>query len=191
MRKVLIYSIIVFLVLSVIPLFALQSPQNHSPDPKESKDNRIDDTLNENIIKSAAGLCQEDFCDEGLKCALAIAANNAGLSDKDYTEKYVEISDELSERLEKAYEASTATIDYEGKKVFIPTSSMSCGFTKKSNEYPYVKSVASPWDCFHEDFVYEKEYAEGVSMAGLNYLCENGMSFKEALKWYLPDFNIK
>lgn len=143
------------------------------------------------LIKTAAALCNEDFCDEGLKCALVIVKNNMSISDTKPDAEQKKISKYFYERLFKLYEETTATLNYKGKTVFIPTASLSTGFTQEHPDYPYIKSVASPWDCTHKDFVYGKEYARGISMAGLNYLCENGMSYTEALKWYLPEFTIK
>lgn len=193
MRKVLISCVIVFLILSVIPLCALTNTEPRSSDniKKAQNDNSSVEKEKDETIRMAAQLCQEDFCDEGLKCALAIARNNRGFAETKNTTLRLEISDEFYGRLSKLYSESTTTIEYMGEIVYIPTSSMSSGFVKESSDYPYIKSVASPWDCIQKDFVYEKDYADGISMAGLNYLCENQRDFKDALRWYLPAFSIQ
>ncbi len=193
MRKVLIYCVIVFLVLSIIPLCSLLYSQPRSPvSANTNKNTKVTDEKDKDIIiKTAAILCNENFCDEGLKCALVIAKNNMSISDTTPATEQEKLPDGFYERLLKLYEETTATLEYKGKAVFIPTASLSIGFTQEHPDYPYIKSVASPWDCTHKDFVYGKEYARGISMAGINYLCENGMSYTEALKWYLPEFTIK
>ena len=193
MRKVLIYCIILFLILSVIPLCSMLSFK-FSPTQPANTDKNVtvaDKKDIDKLIKTAAALCDEDFCDEGLKCALVIAKNNMSISDITSATEQEKFPDGFYERLFELYEETTANLKYKGKAVFIPTASLSIGFTQEHPDYPYMKSVASPWDCTHKDFVYGKEYARGISMAGLNYLCENGMSYTEALKWYLPEFNIK
>ena len=193
MRKVLISCVILFIILSVIPLCALTNTEPRSSDniKKAQNDNSSVEKEKDETIRMAAQLCQEDFCDEGLKCALAIARNNRDFAEAKNTTLRREISDEFYGRLSKLYSESTATLKYKGKVVYIPTSSMSSGFIEENPDYPYIKSVASPWDCIHKDFVYEKDYADGISMAGLNYLCENQMTFKNALRWYLPAFSIQ
>ena len=61
---------------------------------------------------------------------------------------------------------------------------------KAVNEnYKYIHSVASPWDCYQTDFDANAECV-GVSLSGIDYLCKNGYSAEEALLWYLPDFEI-
>lgn len=194
MRKVLISGVMIFLALSAIPFLTLKAVQTR-PNPSDISTEKTEfttsDTAKENTIKSAADLGEEGFCDEGLKCALVIAKNNLNSAQcKDSTE-YKEYPEEYYRRLERLYDEADLTLQYNEKIVYIPTSSLSKGFTEEDSQYPYIKSVASPWDCLDNDFVYDKEYSKGISMKGLNYLCENGMNFKEALSWYLPEFSIK
>lgn len=143
-----------------------------------------------NIISSAADICAEDFCDEALKAAVIIANTNykaAGeVSDTDYNS-----DSELFKRLENIYNSKKELyITYDDQIRYIPRSYCSNGVTKNSEKYDYIRSVASPWDCESEEYS-EENICEGVSMYGVNYLCENGYSAEEALKWYLPESNVK
>ena len=58
-----------------------------------------------------------------------------------------------------------------------------------SDNYPYLTSVASPWDCLSEEYD-ENLRCVGVSMNGVNYLCAKGYSAEDALLYYLPDFSV-
>lgn len=183
MRKVLTFCIILFIILAAVPITAsyISMPKNDYEPVKPAKSE-------DSVISYAVSISDESFCDEGLKCALAIAENNCLLSE---SAAQSECSEDFYARVEKLYEDVDVTLLYEGESVYIPTSSLSAGRTATNTAYPYMKAVASPWDCLSEDFVYDKEYNCGVSMNGLNYLCENGMDYKEALRWYLPEFTIK
>lgn len=208
MRKVLIFCIILLLILSAAPfvgvciaskdisnsLFKRESiPQNTTAtEATETEDTSAD---SEYIISSAISLCNENFCDEGIKAALSIAENNCYYLETQGNSKNNtatnEYSDEFYERVKNIYKGLDAVLKYKGECVYIPTSSLSDGSTDTDDKYPYMAAVASPWDCLSEEFIYDKEYSCGVSMQGINYLCSEGMSYKEALQWYLPYFDIK
>lgn len=196
MRKVLIFCIILFIILAATPLIASYIPITKAEENKTDTSTAISETEKpqtdeEQILAYAISISDEDFCDEGLKAALAIAENNYLCTDyKDNTESK-EYSDEFYQRVRKIYEELDVRITYNGENVYIPTSSLSSGRTETDSKYPYMKAVASPWDSFSEEFVYDKDYLCGVSMYGLDYLCSEGMSYKESLGWYLPEFDIK
>ena len=80
-------------------------------------------------------------------------------------------------------------ITYNEKNVFIPWFYVSDGVTQTDESYEYLSAVASPWDCFSDDNSSKESYT-GVSVYGLNYLCNNSYSAKNALKWYLPELEI-
>lgn len=75
------------------------------------------------------------------------------------------------------------------RSVVCSYSETSNGTTYKNENYRYIHSVASPWDCYQTDFDANAECV-GVSLSGIDYLCKNGYSAEEALLWYLPDFEI-
>lgn len=181
------------IIISAIDKTQAQTRESSEKSREESGKSTEDE---EGIIIYALKLCDKSFCDEGLKCVLSIARNNFELdgqakgidtegSLKEDTEKT------LYKRLKSLFSQSDVHLSYKGETVYIPVSSLSSGKTGTSEKYPYMESVASPWDCFAQDFVYGKNYNPGVSLYGLNYLCQNGADFKEALKWYLPEFSVE
>jgi len=200
MRKVLIFCIAVFVVLLIFPVATsflsgdmVSFEKNETTNVYEGTNDVIKAKEKEKIIRLAMSICSEEFCDEGLKAALCLAKNNLRYSEnfKNNTDSLVTYSDEFFKRVSKIYEDVDVSLTYKEDTVYIPTASLSKGFTATDEKYPYMKSVASPWDCICEDFVYKKEYAHGISLWGINFLCEEGLNYKEALRWYLPAFEIK
>lgn len=182
---------IILLMSPVILVLIIEKPDitiNFTKNSSESAKNVI---FNEDdVINFAANMIEEDFCEESMKAALLVAETNfkSGKNDEINADG---LNEELREKLRKLYKSLDAQLTYKEKYVYIPTTLLSAGNTKKSKSYPYIISVASPWDTFDKDYVFSKEYPEGISMKGIDYLCKNGMSYKNALKWYLPDFCIK
>lgn len=143
---------------------------------------------------------KNNYCTETLK-AIAIILNtnyilnpdNFDLSDKNVCllikdadnsvkEIYNQISDAVSSVKEK-------TLCIDSKAFYVPYGEISNGQTTTSEKYSYITSVASPWDCFSEKYD-ENAQCIGASLCGIDYLCKNGNSYEDALKWYLPKFEI-
>ncbi len=101
-----------------------------------------------------------------------------------------EYSDEYLSELKSIYEELDCNLEYNKEKVFIPLVKHCGEYTTKSDEYPYLKSVASPWEKLRSDYEPEYDYPSGISVFGINYLCENGSDYKSVLRWFLPDFEI-
>ena len=120
-----------------------------------------------------------------LSCAALILANTnlPFLDGSDYNS-----DSELKERVE-AINNSDSELLWHGEKHFIPCSPLSGGATQTDSDYPYLRSVASPWDCLDEKYGENADCA-GVSMRGVNYLCGRGFTAEESLLHYLPDFTI-
>ena len=132
---------------------------------------------------------------ETKKAMIAICKNNyLYMKDKGETNFDTDISkysDNFLNELINLYEENEYTITYNKNRVPIPMVPQNGGFTSTSDEYPYIQSVASPWDTFSATYIRGAEYPCGVSIYGLEYLCENGMTYKDTLLWYLPGFDIK
>lgn len=81
------------------------------------------------------------------------------------------------------------TMLFNNKLKIIPFSETSNGKTITDKNYNYISAVASPWDCYFDTYN-ENNHCVGVSLSGINYLCKNGFTYKEALLWYLPQGTI-
>ena len=163
-------------------------------DTKNSDNNKI-------LVGLTSALCNENFCDEAIK-AIAILINTDyevnpdyfDLEDKGVYSSKDNLDNSLKEyyskihRIVNSMDKKTLTVNNE--KIFVPYSQSSCGYTLDSTDCEYITSVASPWDCFTESYD-ENSQCIGVSINGINYLCKNGVSAEQALKWYLPEFQIK
>lgn len=141
----------------------------------------------------------ESYCDETLKALAVILYTNYCLAPDDYDlkdsricilesnaensvkENYNTIKSAVSAVYKKALYSN-------GKVLYIPFTSSTNGKTSSSSEYPYLTAVASPWDSYSN--ANDDEHC-GVSLNGINYLCNDGYSYAQALQWYLPDFTIQ
>ncbi len=141
--------------------------------------------------------------DEGQK-ALAVFFNNNIYSDKgaidcsdpkNYItdEKFREISGNSYEQASKSITAaadfgkSKKLVTHDGKSVFIPWSQCSNGATYADDSIPELSAVASPWDCFSENYSPDNRCV-GISIDGIIAISSSG-TYEEILKRYLPDFS--
>ena len=155
---------------------------------------------NEILVGLTSALCNENFSNEAIK-AVAILINtdykvNPDFFDLENKEVYL-MKDELDNSLKEYYSRVEKIVNSIDKKTltannenfFIPYSQSSCGYTLASEDCEYITSVASPWDCFSQSYD-ESSQCIGVSIDGIDYLCKNGANAEQALKWYLPEFEI-
>lgn len=141
----------------------------------------------------------ESYCDETLKALAVILYTNYCLAPDDYDLKDSRICI-LESNAENSVKENYNTIKSavspvykkalcsNGKVLYIPFTSSTNGKTSSSSEYPYLTAVASPWDSYSN--ANDDEHC-GVSLNGINYLCNDGYSYAQALQWYLPDFTIQ
>lgn len=141
----------------------------------------------------------ESYCDETLKALAVILYTNYCLAPDDYNLKDSRICI-LESNAENSVKENYNTIKSavsavykkalcsNGKVLYIPFTSSTNGKTSSSSEYPYLTAVASPWDSYSN--ANNDEHC-GVSLNGINYLCNDGYSYAQALQWYLPDFTIQ
>lgn len=148
----------------------------------------------EKIVSMTLEFIDEDTTKETKKALIALCRNNYSynkLHNKDTeTSEITNFSDELYEEMCYLFKEINTELRYKGEPVYIPLLHLSSSATATSDEYPYMLSVASPWDTFDESFNSKSEYPCGVSIKGIDYLCGNGMNYTEALQWYLPEFEI-
>lgn len=141
----------------------------------------------------------ESYCEETLKALAVILYTNYCLAPDDYDLKDSRICI-LESNAENSVKENYNTIKSavsavykkalcsNGKVLYIPFTSSTNGKTSSSSEYPYLTAVASPWDSYSN--ANDDEHC-GVSLNGINFLCNDGYSYAQALQWYLPDFTIQ
>lgn len=141
----------------------------------------------------------ESYCEETLKALAVILYTNYCLAPDDYDLKDSRIcilESNAENSVKENYNAIKSAVSAvykkalcsNGKVLYIPFTSSTNGKTSSSSEYPYLTAVASPWDSYSN--ANDDEHC-GVSLNGINYLCNDGYSYAQALQWYLPDFTIQ
>lgn len=160
----------------------IEKPLSPSDEPPQAA---TADNAQRDVAALAASLCGEDFCDEAIR-AMVILANTdkAEMKANNYSDK------ELYSRVKRIYDSDSELYLHKGdESCYIPYAELSGGVTERDENYPFLCPVASPWDCFDERYSADSRCV-GVSLRGVNYLCEQGYSAEEALRHYLPDFEI-
>lgn len=203
-KKILACALLLVLM-ALLPFTAVKCSKSESKmtssTGKTNNDTKTSDDSNAILVGLTAAVCNENFCDEAIK-AIAILLNTdyeVNPDKFDLENKEVYFSKGTLDNSDKEYyskvesvinsmEKKTLTLGNE--KVFIPYSDISCAYTLDSQDCEYITSVASPWDCFSQEYD-ENAVCVGVSVNGINYLCKNGAGAEQALKWYLPHFEIK
>lgn len=166
--------------------------------PQESSESKAELTDAE-LCGMVAANYDESYCEEALKALAVILYTNYCLAPDDYDLKDSRICI-LESNAENSVKENYNTIKSavsavykkalcsNGKVLYIPFTSSTNGKTSSSSEYPYLTAVASPWDSYSN--ANDDEHC-GVSLNGINYLCNDGYSYAQALQWYLPDFTIQ
>lgn len=181
---------------ALLPMLAARTFGNSAASVPVVSMNTVDEPLpaegRESVINAAAALAGDSFCDEALKACLILAGTNIRAGKSVEESKSNNNSDrEICERLSGIYDSDSTARSYltfDGKCLYIPSSPCSGGSTAGSKDYPYLSAVASPWDCFSgEDAEGE---CIGVSLYGIDSLCQSGKSAEQALLWYLPGSKI-
>ena len=183
MRDKILMIILFFVLMAAIPLcfIANNATQNGMIDQKSEKPDPY--------ISYVAELCDEDYCDEALKAMAIIAKTNSRLGGKLRSKTNNNSDLELYKRIKSLSSKENIIISIDNKQTEIPVSKCSNGNTVAPSESSGLTAVASPWDHFSPNFDPEAECV-GVSADGIDYLCKNGMSAEDALRWYLPNSKI-
>ena len=203
MKKIAVL-LLLLLILALVPLTAFF---DFSPAKKTSSENNYEtndksQSLAEPAVMCAAVYFSEDLEPDTLKALCLVCQNNCR-ADKDYiknSENYLS-DNSMKERWKQSYSKNlkklrdaldavkNMKITYNGKEVIIPLSYISNGKTATDDEYPFLQSVASPWDKISNEYS-KNGKSLGVSVYGMNYIIKQGKAFTTALLWYLPDFEI-
>lgn len=196
MKKKIIASVLFLLLMASIPFFSLNN-DFFSPKPSNSADKKTSTPeVSESesyLAEIISGLCTSDDNDETIKAICILLSNNSVVDyDKIKKDTTNNNSDkELLSRVEGLYNSiSELRLYFDNEIKYVPYSICSSGTTLKDKSYPYLEAIASPFDCFSDKYS-QDNICVGVSLEGIRYLCENGLSAKEALLWYIPNAEIK
>ena len=162
---------------------------NLSESPNDLNDDEVD-----YILTKVLEYADENTDREAIKAIITLCKNNF-LFHKNTSSSQDEVnvdtySDEFLEELRKLYKEIKATLQYDNDIVYIPITNTSPGYIVTDENYPYIISVACPWDKLSDKHNANQLYTCGVSVNSIKYLCENGSDFTEALSWHLPCFDI-
>lgn len=188
--------------MATVPIITIKYSDDADKSSNSSADTPAEINDKNYIITGlTAALCNENFSEESIRAAAILISNNYSVKPNDFDltdknifldEKYVDDSnkDYYSKVKKVVNSLEELSITADNKSIFIPYSTVSSGYTLNSDESNYIVSVASPWDCFSSEYSNDSKCI-GVSIYGINYLCSNGTSAEEALKWYLPKLQFE
>lgn len=199
MKKYFICILCFLLAIASIPIIAVFEHKDYAEllDVVSQTDDEINtekEDIKENIVANVMEYVKEDANIETKKAVMAVCINNYkynlqnNISMPDYS--IANYSDEYLEELCNLYTELDVEIKYEDKTVYIPLVKYCGEYTSESDDYPYMTSVATPWEMQRSDFYPDYDYPCGISVYSIEYLCENGSDCKSALRWFLPDFEI-
>ena len=166
---------------------------------KENSESEKSPLTESDLCGMVAAKYNENYCEETLKALTIILYTNYNVSPDSYDLSDIDIclpeskaENSVKENYNKIKSAVSSvykkTLCADGKAFYIPFCDFTNGKTSTNSEYPYLTAVASPWDSYAN--ADDGEYY-GVSLNGINYLCNDGYSYEEALQWYLPNFKIQ
>lgn len=207
MKKIFLLCLCIIILIVAIPLTMALNTQKRtnglaSNPQKSNKSSETATTTSPQITSEDAGhiICEamqyidENSDKETKKAVIALCKNNylfaKTTSNETLTSEITRYSDSLYEELEEIYADTNITLLYKGDRVYIPLTKTTNGFTETDENYPYITSIASPWDVLSEEYRNNSDIECGVSISGIEHLCANGADCKEALRWYLPYFEI-
>ena len=212
MKKIVLWCMCLLLIIALLPLAsgikgielsdlsattnteATDAPESEPTTNETDTEDTLTDEEIEIIVCKVMEHITQEAATETKKAMLAICKNNylylKESGETDFETEISKYSDDFFGELLKFYEENQYIILLERKRVAIPLVPQNGGFTATSDEYPYIEPVASPWDTFSKSYIRGGIYPCGVSIYGVGYLCDNGMDWNEALRYYLPDFEI-
>lgn len=218
MRIKIIFIIVFLLIMAFLPIIISKcsAPKTTAAslsavDNTEIVQHTEPDTQSETQPQKSSELSQAELCglvaanydesytQETLKALTVILYTNYTVAPDEYDLSDIEVclpEDKAENSVKENYDSIKSavssvykkTLCTNGEEFYIPFCTSTNGKTSANSDYPYLTAVASPWDCYSNSDG-GGEYC-GVSLNGVNYLCNEGYSFDEALLWYLPDFEI-
>ncbi|MCQ2514427.1 MAG: hypothetical protein MJ089_04975 [Ruminococcus sp.] len=207
MKFKIVTFILTLLLMAAIPLAATAIKQrsivhtdflqNGNKEIELNTKESIDNNDNKIICKLVTELTDEIYCDETIKAIAVLINSDYRISPNEFdinkstpSDITTNSDDEYYKKIVKIAEPMLNTyITINGNIEYIPYNKCSNGNTYISDKNNNLVLVASPWDYYSKDFEKDIECI-GVSIDGIDYLCKNGYDYKQALKWYLPKYEI-
>ena len=179
MKEKLIAVVLLLILTAILPIAVSKCSERSFAKPTVSTSDTPEKPKDSGEILCAltAGLKKASYSAETLK-AIAILMNTNYKANPDsfkandflYEENASgSIKDVYGEIKKAAESAKNKTLRKNSEALFVPYSETSNGTTYKNENYRYIHSVASPWDCYQTDFDANAECV-GVSLSGIDYL---------------------
>lgn len=177
-----------------------ENTATNEPTTSDANNNQQKNMLSETeLCGLVAADYDENYCKETLKALAVILYTNYNAAPEKYDLSDNEIcltENEAENSVKENYNEIKSAVSSVYKKVlckdnkalYIPFCKSTDGKTTPNSEYPYLTAIASPWDCYTN---YSEGEHYGVSLNGINFLCNEGYSYEKALQWYLPDFTVQ
>lgn len=179
-----------FVLMAAVPMMLIGGAVNPVVRQPENTGILSEDLSEKEIVcQAATSLCDENFNDEAIKAVTVLVKNNYNLQPESYKGIKYSSKKEIYTKVKNLYNSDLEIRDDNLQQCFIPYSDCSNGFTYADSSYTYLDAVASPWDCYSENYN-ESNKCIGVSLSGIKYLCDEGLTAEEALRWYLPKLSI-
>lgn len=200
MKQRFIFICIFLIIMAMLPFTAVKcSFSDKIANSAIATSDTVIENDNEKILCGlVCAMYDESYCTETIRAITILLNTNYLVDSKSFDLENIDIyipENELSGsqkdffgEIKKIVNSNNELYIFkDNQNIYIPYSEISNGRTLENENFI---SVASPWDCFSDKYDKDIE-CYGVSINGIDYLCKNGMDAIEALKWYLPDFNIK
>lgn len=176
MKENLIAVVLLLILTAILPIAVSKCSERSFVKPTVSTSDTPEKPKDSGEILCAltAGLYKDSYSAETLK-AIAILMNTNYKANPDsfkandflYEENASgSIKDVYGEIKKAAESAKNKTLRKNSEALFVPYSETSNGTTYKNENYRYIHSVASPWDCYQTDFDANAECV-GVSLREL------------------------
>lgn len=200
MKKIVLWILFLALLSAILPFTAGIKHygeiirRNHS-ETEKSQMTEFTKEETDIVISTIMEYIAEDSDTEYKKAVVTLCKNNA-LAKKDSNEELdiantSSYSDSFYEEIKDILAKDTADLYCKGKRVYIPLTNLSPGYIVQSADFPYITSVACPWDTQDPKYNKNYDYPCGLSANGIKSLCDMGFDYKYVLSYFLPEFSIK
>lgn len=187
MKKHIAVLVLAAAFLIVIPLFTVKTGIMNS---NKTDFNSNNENKSNYLTELLAYEFREEYSAETLKAIGIILNSNYKSGEKpkrmtkeDFIKKHKNGERYYSLLENTAKEIKNKTIIYKGKSAAIPYSYITSGVCE--SDYPYLRDTANPWDLINSEYTFDAK--PGVSLNGINKLCEKGLSCEQALNRYFKN----